>query len=97
MAWMTNHYTCAACGHVWDDEWSCAVDDECPICGADISPEDSTDLTVRVERAYSGDGYVVKVSSPEANDRPRYAIHPFTNKWSADAFAKTTRALQEAA
>jgi hypothetical protein len=37
----TNHYACS-CGASWDDEWTCACDDECPGCGADISPEDST-------------------------------------------------------
>jgi hypothetical protein len=44
--WMTNHFDCDACEHSWDDEWSCACDDECPICGVDVSPTDSTPLTV---------------------------------------------------
>ena len=26
----------------WTDEWSCAVDDDCPSCGRNSSPEDST-------------------------------------------------------
>ena len=24
------------CGVEWVDEWSCACDSECPVCGADI-------------------------------------------------------------
>jgi len=34
---MTNHYQCV-CGHEWTDRWSCACDDDCPICGRTISP-----------------------------------------------------------
>ena len=34
----SNHYHCDDCDVSWDDEWSCAVDDECPQCGKDISP-----------------------------------------------------------
>jgi rubrerythrin len=36
----TNHYHCDDCGVSWIDQWSCAVDDECPKCGKDISPHD---------------------------------------------------------
>jgi hypothetical protein len=36
----TNHYRCDACEVEWSDQWSCACDDECPECGADISPHD---------------------------------------------------------
>jgi hypothetical protein len=28
------------CGTTWTDEWSCACDDECPVCGADIEASD---------------------------------------------------------
>jgi len=39
---LTNHYTCPECGTDWQDEWSCAVDDDCPNCGArHISPHES--------------------------------------------------------
>ena len=34
----SNHYHCDDCDVSWDDTWSCAVDDECPQCGHDISP-----------------------------------------------------------
>lgn len=33
-----NHYRCEECDVEWDDQWSCACDDECASCGADISP-----------------------------------------------------------
>ena len=36
----TNHYRCDDCNVEWSDQWSCACDDECPECGADISPHD---------------------------------------------------------
>lgn len=34
----TNHYHCEDCDVEWEDEWSCACDDECPECGTPISP-----------------------------------------------------------
>jgi len=42
--WMTNHYHHDAdgCDAAWQDEHSCACDDECPNCGASITPHDST-------------------------------------------------------
>ena len=33
-----NHYECELCDTTWDDEWSCACDDECPSCWRAISP-----------------------------------------------------------
>lgn len=39
-----NTYHCDACDVSWTDEWSCGCDDECPQCGADISPEESEEL-----------------------------------------------------
>ncbi|CAM5769871.1 hypothetical protein [Bosea minatitlanensis] len=36
-----NHYRCDACDEEWSDRWSCACDDDCPACGASISPFDS--------------------------------------------------------
>jgi hypothetical protein len=35
----TNKYR--HCKIEWDDEWSCACNDECPQCGAEIEPYDS--------------------------------------------------------
>lgn len=34
----TNHYECGDCNVAWDDEWSCACDDECPECGKAYTP-----------------------------------------------------------
>lgn len=40
-----NHYTCDRCGHDWQDEWDCMVDDECPACGArHMSPHTSEEI-----------------------------------------------------
>lgn len=40
MAWYLNTYECN-CGTDWTDEHCCQCDDECPNCGADISPSES--------------------------------------------------------
>lgn len=43
MAGYTSYYECPICGHKWQDEWSCACNEECPECGAsDIEPVDFT-------------------------------------------------------
>ena len=43
--WFRNYYRCEACGHEWEDEWSCMCDDDCPECGArHMSPFKSDDL-----------------------------------------------------
>lgn len=37
--WLDLRYQCPDCGHEWRDQWSSAVDAECPECGTkDISP-----------------------------------------------------------
>jgi hypothetical protein len=28
------------CGQAWTDRWSCACNDECPVCGGEIEPHD---------------------------------------------------------
>ena len=38
-----NTYECS-CGETWTDEWSCACDDECPSCGAVVSPSKSVEV-----------------------------------------------------
>ena len=43
--WLLNKYECVECGEEWDDEWSCACDDECPECGTIMTPYDSEDLS----------------------------------------------------
>lgn len=35
-----NTYECP-CGNSWDDEWSCACDDECSECRATVLPTNS--------------------------------------------------------
>lgn len=32
------------CGITWDDEWSCACNDRCPVCNAEIEPSDSEEI-----------------------------------------------------
>ena len=44
--WFKNRYECG-CGTSWDDEWSCACDDECPSCGRDCSPTESEEIGPR--------------------------------------------------
>lgn len=40
-----NSYECPSCGHTWDDEYSCAVDEDCPSCGLrHISPVSSSEV-----------------------------------------------------
>lgn len=36
-----NSYSCVACGAGWTDTHTCACDDDCPKCGATMSPESS--------------------------------------------------------
>lgn len=43
--WFINHYECPNCHHLWDSEWFCGCDDECPECGdPDISPYQSDEV-----------------------------------------------------
>lgn len=37
--WFRKEHECS-CGCQWTDEWDCLCDDECPNCGADVSPSD---------------------------------------------------------
>ena len=39
-----NRYYCRECDQSWEDHWSCGCDDECPECGRDFTPIESTDL-----------------------------------------------------
>jgi hypothetical protein len=83
MAWFLNKYHCQDCDISWEDEWSCTCDDECPVCGHSIEPEDSDDLTVVL------DGCEVHVSQPDAEDDPNYLTFYFTNPEEAAAFASS--------
>lgn len=39
-----NHYECERCGTTWEDVWCAMCDDDCPSCGATMSPYESEDL-----------------------------------------------------
>ena len=41
MARFLNHYECTNCGNSWQDEWSCACDDRCPVCDTVTEPHHS--------------------------------------------------------
>ena len=72
MAWFLKYYRHAECQTSWTDEWSCACNDECPKCGAEIEPYDWEDLSVMVDKHPSGTGWVVIVSPPTAEESPDY-------------------------
>lgn len=42
--WYRNHYKCP-CGNEWQDEWECMCNDKCCVCGKEIEPHQSDDLT----------------------------------------------------
>ena len=39
--WFRNFYTCPMCEFEWSDEWSRALDKDCPTCGTDVTPYDT--------------------------------------------------------
>ncbi|TXG96149.1 MAG: hypothetical protein E6R08_10275 [Nevskiaceae bacterium] len=49
-----NEYHCTHCGHEWEDEWTCACDDECPNCGAVMTPLDSEETGSDPDRIDGG-------------------------------------------
>lgn len=74
MAWYNNQYVCPDCRAVWDSDWSCGSDDECPQCEERfISPITSEDLTVVAEPNSNG-SWTIWRSPPEAEDEPRYEV-----------------------
>lgn len=74
MAWYSNRYVCPECHALWEDEWSCGCDDECPECECrHVSPVESIDLTVIVEQ--TGDRtWTVWRSPPDADEKPCYSL-----------------------
>lgn len=88
MAWFRNHYECYRCDQVWDDEWSCEVDDDCPHCGArHTSPFESEDLTYIIDD--EGTHFVVLKSPDEAEDAPAYReVIRFLSKSWAEAYIR---------
>lgn len=74
LAWYNSQYVCPECGAVWDSEWSCRSDDQCPECEIrDITPISSEDLTIVVEPNGAG-LWTIWHSPPEADDAPCYAM-----------------------
>ena len=49
MSWFRNSYRHEECNVSWIDEWSCTCDDRCPVCDAEIEPNNFVDLSVVVE------------------------------------------------
>jgi hypothetical protein len=91
MTWFRKSYRCDDCEVDWSDEWSCACNDRCPVCDAEIEPYESEDLSVQVEMQDNGASWVVFVSPPDAEHRPCYVETRFTRKGDADAFAAEER------
>jgi hypothetical protein len=42
-----NHYHCKACAVSWQDQWSCACNDECPRCYSETEPRKSVELDLQ--------------------------------------------------
>jgi hypothetical protein len=87
MAWFLKYYRHIKCGTKWTDEWSCACNDKCRRCGAEIEPYDWDDLSVIVDQTDDGTGWAVLVSPPEAEHTPNYAVTLFERREEAEAFA----------
>lgn len=92
MAWYNNQYVCPECRAVWDSDWSCGSDDQCPECKErNISPVSSKDLTVIVEA--NGDGsWTIWRSPPEAEENPRYEMAGGLKPKKSGAFNFVTQA-----
>jgi hypothetical protein len=87
MAWFLKYYRHRKCLTHWTDEWSCACNDRCPKCDAEIEAYDWDDLTVTVNKSAGGTGWVVLVSPPQAEHTPDYARTFFARKEDANKFA----------
>ena len=73
MTWFLNRYECEYRGAVWEDEWSCACDDDRPHYGTrHMEPCSSVELTEVMEEANGS--FLVLQSSSEAEDAPQYRI-----------------------
>jgi len=46
------------CNTEWEDEWSCACNDDCPVCGREIEPYDYKQVGPVIE-----DGILIKEAS----------------------------------
>jgi hypothetical protein len=95
MAWYLKYYRHVECGVAWKDSWSCACNDRCPACGAEIEPYEWDDLTVTT--AETDGKWVVSVSRHDAERSPDYVLRVFDRKQSAEEFAigETLRLAQK--
>ena len=57
-----NHYRCQECDISWDDQWSCACNDECPGCNVETEPHDSVELDLQ--------GNPIGAGSQPADEQP---------------------------
>jgi hypothetical protein len=44
-----NHYTCTECNEVWQDQWSCACNDKCPVCNREIEPDPEASIELGLD------------------------------------------------
>jgi len=79
MAKFRNYFDCDQCGNEWDDEWSCACNDKCSVCGAEIEPSHSKQLLHDFEVTtpkFIGDGdwdhHLLWVSAPDEIDMKHF-------------------------
>jgi len=86
MAWYFKRYECSRCRTMWSDEWSCACNDRCPKCNAEIEPFDYDNLTYIVEPGPQGK-FLVMFSPDTAESSPNYeAIDIFDTETAAHAY-----------
>jgi|HubBroStandDraft_6_1064221.scaffolds.fasta_scaffold1072398_2 hypothetical protein len=96
MTWILKYYQCSRCGTEWTDAWSCACNDRCPRCRAEIEPYDDEDLTYMIEPGPDGT-FVVMFSPEEAEDSPDYvSIGVFTSRQDAMAHIEAIQLSREA-
>ncbi len=95
MAWFLKYYRHRECYTSWTDEWSCACNDRCPRCDAEIEPYKWDDVSVIVQDNESGT-WEVLVSPVTAEHRPDYERTEFSNETAARQFAVTQRKSLEA-
>jgi hypothetical protein len=96
MAWFLKYYRHKECHTRWTDEWSCACNDKCPRCNAEIEPYKWDNLSVIVEDEEDGT-WTVLVSPPSAGHSPDYEAKEFATEKAAKRFASRQRkVLREA-
>jgi hypothetical protein len=96
--WFRNKYRHEECGASWEDEYSCICNDKCPSCNAEIEPEESDDLTVRVMENEEDDRYYgrwgVYLSPESAEYDPDYVrVKSFGRQADAETYAEEMRSF----